>query len=1636
MAPITNLKFTTNYEICPENSTLSRLLNDLKSCNDDSIYKKLIDKILDTYDTHQDYHVRNVVIEAFTNTNARKNLLKYMYKKLNLRQIGQMTFFEHIVSSVTNECKENLDNFVFSVTLCDKVVHFFACCIQNFSHDFLEKTFLFYFYSLEAFTSQLSYGNDCLCMVLHQLAVTIPRANIKQLSNYALEMVVLTFEILQNYENFKFETILDSFVVFSYFSVQLPDNETVFLKHRNYPILDFIDNEKNDFCVILESKNFPNLFKTDRLKAILYLTISNTVPRDVLSLKISEKPLCESLYTTLIDLGMSLTNFPDPIVPISRTLDTLSKHIIHSSNFPHLFVQSFDFIWTHLDHFVDHVTQNTKSLLEKLTIEAQKRHRNGEKSPLEKLIVELNSLPTFGKVRLVACHVTSHVIDSHLFDSYFRNKLLMVAAATSDNIAALAYSNLMLQENCDEKIVQVWLKPVLGVLRMKQSKVLEDIITLAVRKKPTIFSILFTNLVTTSVECSIVLKCVRLARMTGSKFGREIDSTWRCLIPKKQLELFMCHHDDEIRIDALQVVAECQKSTEIFTDFELTFLIRYFRYNVSVSSANIRTRFVTYYKKVLRRFNVTWTKNPNTDYGVFLRHLLEILIINLSPDSNYSRRFISMELLLFIRNFYDWRNLFQADDIENLKHLILDGYESNKSLAVEILKSFEKLDFSDNFLQMLVAMLSDIRPNQSLSACYYFQLVQPEINVVAPLFDNIANLNDETPIYGIFQLIRYNPKAFTYTWEQYCQLCLKYGTAVLPIVANLAPEGYLPEESDITDTDQSSKSQKILVNSWKTMKEVMLLMADLVKKTIQNENTDNSLSEDFLRKIGDFFLDIFIQAKHRGVFEQAHVAFNTICQSFLASKNTNLSQLPSKWLTEAVCLCIGETIDDRLSPTRRSAGLPFLILSLLPNLTETSLEYLRSTLDSLLSISSDSPAELRIHCLNVLRFLFKDSKLGENIIVYVDRGAILALCNYKSRTWGVRNSATLLWSALVRRIFGVKETKMALTVFHARYPQLFEFLLHELQHECDKKESLVLEPILMVLGQLYPGCNETINTQVMKYLCYVEVCMKSSCLRTRDLAARASLALIGENLFQSRLDKSFERISRNLTDNECHGLLLQILHIFQSKDFDKLPITTYLEQSLHLLRRGESRVCHHLTVTLYMDMVFMLLSRSRDYKNLDLFKKIVELLSQMRTEGAYHEWSRFQLLLFIILNKFERCDNTYHIIGAMFEKYLTGNTQMRHKCLHFLIYLNQEVSRDRFKEHPLIVAGNVEICTQIKLLVHSFDSHTKKQLLTSLHAFLIRFFDTELRTKNDLILVLLLLEFYPCYFNTDRRLNTLEHLIAMATNDEVTSCVISVVKTILKKWQPDANFIGDFVKLLQESAAPAAPEWRRLAVAQCLVDVWKCLKVPPFEKYNLSNIILVLLEDDEPLVRQTMSLVGNTVSSPERSRELFLSSIAWELPPDFAINFLVSWSLRHLPEITRDVSDVYERGELNTHAENIPVAYAASDVLHGLVWNHDGSILLEERTLLVTRVVLNALIKLPSVMVDSGVKKTVICALRRILVFLEEGGSDFCRNFKLFFNTKILTFLRNRIKSDNYATVKCFFTYLYNPVLEVHFKFP
>lgn len=180
---------------------------------------------------------------------------------------------------------------------------------------------------------------------------------------------------------------------------------------------------------------------------------------------------------------------------------------------------------------------------------------------------------------------------------------------------------------------------------------------------------------------------------------------------------------------------------------------------------------------------------------------------------------------------------------------------------------------------------------------------------------------------NIFRLIN---NIYSKIFSRLVKFCLKIKTHVMPVVCALSPEGNLPDFEDgdnsFLETDQSSKAQMILVYAWKTIKNVMLALAEIVKQTVELEKSHPMLDDQTLLEIGEFLMEVFKQSKHRGVFEQAHVAFSIICKYFTTSTNSKLKMYPLKCLQEAIDLCTGKKTDERLIATRRSAGLPFLIL--------------------------------------------------------------------------------------------------------------------------------------------------------------------------------------------------------------------------------------------------------------------------------------------------------------------------------------------------------------------------------------------------------------------------------------------------------------------------------------------------------------------------------------------------------------------------------------------------------------------------------------------------------------------------------------------------------------------------------------
>ena len=182
--------------------------------------------------------------------------------------------------------------------------------------------------------------------------------------------------------------------------------------------------------------------------------------------------------------------------------------------------------------------------------------------------------------------------------------------------------------------------------------------------------------------------------------------------------------------------------------------------------------------------------------------------------------------------------------------------------------------------------------------------------------------------------------------------------------------------------------------------------------------------------------------------------------STATSSDPRSHNLPSKWANDLLYeISAKETVRD--STLRRSTGIALGFLSImrseppatvsprticpfvLSNLVRLSLppeletkkrlksfdcgsmeeififpKYLNYSEDSQCTYISDSDyqARSRVHALNVLRFSILDAPLATEMRKFVGDAIVSALLGYNDKSWGVRNSATMVFSAAMLRV--------------------------------------------------------------------------------------------------------------------------------------------------------------------------------------------------------------------------------------------------------------------------------------------------------------------------------------------------------------------------------------------------------------------------------------------------------------------------------------------------------------------------------------------------------------------------------------------------------------------------------------------
>ncbi|EFH54281.1 hypothetical protein ARALYDRAFT_324042 [Arabidopsis lyrata subsp. lyrata] len=440
--------------------------------------------------------------------------------------------------------------------------------------------------------------------------------------------------------------------------------------------------------------------------------------------------------------------------------------------------------------------------------------------------------------------------------------------------------------------------------------------------------------------------------------------------------------------------------------------------------------------------------------------------------------------------------------------------------------------------------------------------------------------------------------------------------------AVLSEEHTSTHPKPVHETVQSE--QVVMVGCWLAMKEVSLLLGTIIRKIplptsslrpLENGDTASAVPNDLvignseslldlkqLEKIGDHFLEVLLKMKHNGAIDKTRAGFTALCHRLLCSNDPRLCKLTESWMEQLMerTVARGQTVDDLL---RRSAGIPAAFIALflsepegspkklLPQalrwliglaekplmepleqkVSENMVEEINSSdmhTSEKLSKVRDEGVVPTVHAFNVLKATFNDTNLSTDTSGFSAEAMIVSIRSFSSPYWEVRNSATLAYTALVRRMIGFLNvqkrgsTRRALTglEFFHRYPLLHPFIYSELKAATDLLDTsgpsdsnlanLVhpsLWPILILLSRLKPSpiASETgDDLDPFVFMPFIMKCSTQSNLRVRVLASRALVGLVSNEKLQSVLLRIASTLPSNGVQggsfNYLHGILLQL----------------------------------------------------------------------------------------------------------------------------------------------------------------------------------------------------------------------------------------------------------------------------------------------------------------------------------------------------------------------------------------------------------------------------------------------------------------------------------------------------------------
>ncbi|CRK99125.1 CLUMA_CG011963, isoform A [Clunio marinus] len=946
------------------------------------------------------------------------------------------------------------------------------------------------------------------------------------------------------------------------------------------------------------------------------------------------------------------------------------------------------------------------------------------------------------------------------------------------------------------------------------------------------------------------------------------------------------------------------------------------------------------------------------NYQKFLLSLQEFCLDNLFEGANFTRRTLSLRILFYVMESFAEHFPDKLSDIWNrekfdvLMNVSKDSYEANKAIMIEIVNFIPKevtRELISMNLNELKSLVVSIKPPDSLTASYLvefstkfifnFELfpsfnsseIFPEAFVMLSWLENIINeglevgekslivASSTNPLYGVVLCIRHllskldlNEMGLCNLWRGYFKRLLvltkRLTLVVAPVVNNSSPEGILPKDEveDVEDENIKKKWSEIISNttpqiillcSWRTIKEVSLLLGDICLRVPLMTNNVGLLDVEQFLTIGDHFLELLSKTKHRGAFEQCFFGFSQLCMRLWTCKEPELHRLPSVMLHQMMKSISGHDKENNellsmknLCATRRSAGLPFMIQALITSELKVSTnKNFHFVMKNLFDFCRNGEhLETRTHSLNILRALFRCSDLNEAIGEYIADGVKCSILGYGAESWVERNSSTLLFSAVMVRIFGVQRTrdseelnirnKMTGRIFFLRYPELYDFFMEQLieASKCVQRVGMnvKLHPLMLLLIRLYSSSLEgsESNLKLTGFIPVVTLCSSCIEMQTRVLCAKFIANVSPPDLIVSRITQSVEILYENekIPSNIEHGILLQIFYLTKrlpeaslSSKSNKIKILKDICSLSHRYR--EKIVCYGT----FLDIVIEILLKLQS-DDIEISEFTDKFISNFKPSGIIGLPVIPKKVFLLKLMKYFFTES-FHDLEIVVKDLHKENSYLD-SFLNLLLMLTDFNYATSMKEEYEI--NETEIRVLQKLGDEKIQDLRKKFLnITNLSAFL------EFNRKKVFDLISLRFEYQDDY----QHLEAVQDLIKSARTlpEHLKKSSLNLANSVLIKNLKFLPFI-DFSFLVEISTDSSMfVKWSASNFVETLAE--NLSEIDSLDTLlQFSQSLLLLLMDDESEIRtRNMKIVMKMIESqssrhviPSYAQELFIEHLS------------------------------------------------------------------------------------------------------------------------------------------------------------------